>query len=397
MNQSKHLFVVFTLGVSLFKWHEIGILDREIQIYKSYIKEGWNITFLTYGDYKDREILNKFYGDRFQLIALKGRSNIFSKFDNQYINILYSIKAIFILFFYRKKIDLVKSSQLYGCWVCAIFSLINKKPWLSRTGYDFFAFLKFDISKKNNFFERMLKIFFLKWIHLIFGNMANSMIVSSEKDYENTNKWFNGEIIINKNWVYIPKFSSENFKIKSEKLVSNKKLKLIIIGRLEYQKRIDLAIDALNEAKIDFSLDIYGNGSQLLNLKKNINNSISKKIKFLGNLENKKLIKTMKNYDILISTSEIEGTPKVILEAMASGLIILARKCRGNSDLINNEKNGYLFDDKKSFLRILEDFRKIPSKEIENMLINNYTRICEKHCFEKFAELEISLAKKILK
>jgi len=39
--KKKTLFVVFTLGVSLLKWYELGIIKREIEIYKSYIKNGY--------------------------------------------------------------------------------------------------------------------------------------------------------------------------------------------------------------------------------------------------------------------------------------------------------------------------------------------------------------------
>ena len=49
----------------------------------------------------------------------------------------------------------------------------------------------------------------------------------------------------------------------------------------------------------------------------------------------------MITYNVLISPSEIEGTPKVILEAMASGLIVVARNCCGNRELIKNNKNGF--------------------------------------------------------
>lgn len=46
--------------------------------------------------------------------------------------------------------------------------------------------------------------------------------------------------------------------------------------------------------------------------------------------------------DIVISTSKQEGLPVNILEAMGTGLPIIATDCRGNRDLIHHGENGYL-------------------------------------------------------
>ena len=46
--------------------------------------------------------------------------------------------------------------------------------------------------------------------------------------------------------------------------------------------------------------------------------------------------------DIVISTSTQEGLPVNLLEAMGTGLPIIATDCRGNRDLIHHGENGYL-------------------------------------------------------
>ncbi|MER2173334.1 MAG: glycosyltransferase family 4 protein [Carnobacterium sp.] len=54
--------------------------------------------------------------------------------------------------------------------------------------------------------------------------------------------------------------------------------------------------------------------------------------------------------DIVISTSTQEGLPVNLLEAMGTGLPIIATDCRGNRDLIHHGENGYLVsleDDKR--------------------------------------------------
>ena len=395
MSRNKNLYVVFTLGVSLWKWNELGILQREIEIYKSYLNNGWGVTFVTYGDDRDKKILNSKFHNKFGLISLKGNSKLNLRFDNQYINIIYSLKAIILLLKNQEKINIIKSAQLYGCWVCAIVSFLTKTPWLSRTGYDFFKFLPFEIINKN-LLIKSLKIKFLRKIHLFFAKFANVMIVSSEEDFQNTKKWFDGKLIINKNWIYIPKILNQEFKDKIKNFKTKEIKKLIIIGRLENQKRIDIAIDAINKSKNIFYLDIYGKGSRKSFLEKKIREDIPSKIKFLGSCENKKLLKKMITYNVLISTSEIEGTPKVILEAMASGLIVVARNCCGNRELIKNNKNGFLFNNSYELRQILESLDSINENKIEKILKNNYLKILDEHCFEKFSKLEISVANNLL-
>ena len=393
---NKNLVIVFTLGVSLLKWQQQGIITRELEIYKRYKKDGWKITFITYGNSEDKAIIKNYFNSEYYVVPLRDDSyfgNIGK--NNQYINLIYSFKAIILLFKKKDQINIIKSAQLYGCWVCAIFSFLTKKPWLSRTGYDFFKFLPFEISNKNHFIKS-LKIKFLKIIHLFFAKIANVMIVSSEEDFLNSKKWFKGELIINKNWIYIPKIMNNDFKSKIKNFKTKEIKKLIIVGRLENQKRIDIAIDALNKSKNSFYLDIYGKGSKKSFLEKKLKEDTPSKIKFMGSCENKKLLKKMISYHVLISTSEIEGTPKVILEAMASGLIVVARNCAGNRELIKNNQNGFLFNNSSELLQILEDLNSLTEIKIENILKINYFKILNEHCLEKFSKLEISVANQLL-
>ena len=44
--------------------------------------------------------------------------------------------------------------------------------------------------------------------------------------------------------------------------------------------------------------------------------------------------------DIAISTSRQEGLPVNVMEAMATGLPLIVTDCRGNRDLVCNDKNG---------------------------------------------------------
>ena len=61
---------------------------------------------------------------------------------------------------------------------------------------------------------------------------------------------------------------------------------------------------------------------------------IENEIKFLGYRED--IPQLMKISDLAISTSKQEGLPVNLIEAMMSGLPIIATNCRGNRDVVNN-------------------------------------------------------------
>ena len=56
MNKSR-ILVIFTFGISLKNWKENGSLGREIQPYVFLANKGFEITFLTYGDREDYDIM----------------------------------------------------------------------------------------------------------------------------------------------------------------------------------------------------------------------------------------------------------------------------------------------------------------------------------------------------
>ena len=99
---------------------------------------------------------------------------------------------------------------------------------------------------------------------------------------------------------------------------------------------------------------------------------VEENVKFLG--YRKDIPKLLKISDLVVSTSKQEGLPVCLIEAMMSNLPIVATDCRGNRDLINNGKNGYIIKNEKEMKeRILEFTQKEKaSVKIENEDIEKY-------------------------
>lgn len=119
---------------------------------------------------------------------------------------------------------------------------------------------------------------------------------------------------------------------------------LLSVGELNKNKNHKLVIKALADLKDDtVHYLICGNGffeQDLMNLTQELR--IDKQVHFLG--FRKDVIRFCKTSDIFIFPSLREGLPVSVMEAMASGLPILASKIRGNIDLVDEDLGGLFFD-----------------------------------------------------
>lgn len=110
------------------------------------------------------------------------------------------------------------------------------------------------------------------------------------------------------------------------------KCKIIAVGRLCTQKRFDKIIKALTLVKEDVIVYIVGDGvlkEQLVDLahKEKVDN----KIEFLGALDN--VTSVIKQADLFLSTSDFEGLPTVLMEALLCNVPIVATDVCGNNDI----------------------------------------------------------------
>ncbi len=123
------------------------------------------------------------------------------------------------------------------------------------------------------------------------------------------------------------------------------KVRLLFVGRLVYQKGLDILLEALKKIKDKdlWSLDIIGDGPLKKEILKKVKNlQIDKNINFYGWQSRDKLIKIYKDNDIFLLPSRDEGMPNVMLEAMASGLAVIGTEVSGLQEVIINNQNGLL-------------------------------------------------------
>lgn len=120
----------------------------------------------------------------------------------------------------------------------------------------------------------------------------------------------------------------------------------LFVGRLIRRKGVDVLLRAWKEVIRDIpdaTLIVAGGGEEIESLKGLAESlGISTGVSFLGHVEPAELVEYYKTADLFVFPSRGEGMPNVILEAMSSGLPVVATAIGGIVDVITNGENGFL-------------------------------------------------------
>lgn len=144
-------------------------------------------------------------------------------------------------------------------------------------------------------------------------------------------------------------------------------VQLLFISRLMPQKGIDILIKACNvlntKGITNYKLTIVGEGhlkGLMFSLIDRFN--LKKKINFLGWKDLEELPEIYRRADIFILPSVMEGMSSVVLQAMASGLPIVASRVKGFEEVVEENINGLFaeYNNPNQFAEAIEKLIKSP-------------------------------------
>ncbi len=116
------------------------------------------------------------------------------------------------------------------------------------------------------------------------------------------------------------------------------------VGRLEPEKNQALLLHAAALVQGDFKLRIGGTGSLRAKLEQLVRQlGLSDKVELLGTLTREDVSSEMQSADAFVLSSDYENFPVTLLEALSSGLPVIATKCGGPEEIISNS-NGILVE-----------------------------------------------------
>ena len=119
---------------------------------------------------------------------------------------------------------------------------------------------------------------------------------------------------------------------------------ILSVGRVVYQKGFDLAMRALSQLKdLEWTWTIAGDGPQMATLKAMAEEyGVNDRIHFAGWLSSEQLKEQYSAANVFLFPSRHEGMPNAVLEAMASGLPVIATRIAGNEELVVDGETGRL-------------------------------------------------------
>lgn len=168
-----------------------------------------------------------------------------------------------------------------------------------------------------------------------------------------------------------------------------RKKKIVNVGRLVQQKRQDNLIRAfkiVNEMYPEYTLDIFGEGPEKENLNSLIKNlKLEHAVSLKGSVKN--LHDQIKDASIFVLTSDFEGMPNVLMEAMALGIPCISTDCPvgGPRALISHMENGLLVpvSDNEELVEAIELL--IKNKQMQEKFSKESIKVLEDYSLEKIS------------
>jgi len=232
---------------------------------------------------------------------------------------------------------------------------------------------------KDNKIQMLLaKVFFP-----LLYNRNNALFSNSKYINDDLRKTFGVNIPMKV--IYNPVETDENIRINLQSIYKTKPLKIINAGTIYSTKNQKLIIEAMALSKDgDFQLTILGNGplkDELQMLSNQLN--LSQYLNFVG------IVKNVTPYfldgDCFVLSSDTEGFPNVLLEALSLGLPTISTNCfSGPLEMLNgNEpvtiKKGHFYkakygilvnvNDKEGLNKAMEYFKNHPQERL------NYSKV----------------------
>ena len=254
-------------------------------------------------------------------------SNIWDKYGRKFKYFLALILLIKEIFNNKNLLVFSFQANIYCIIVCKLFGV----KVISRSN-----------SAPSGWSQNWLK----RNIFKIVLNLADKVMVNSKQFKKNLKKEFNVDAIC----IYNPLNTIEIKQKSKEKapsiFKSNKKLKILNIGRFTEQKDQETLLKSLNHLKKDLKFEavLIGKGVLKDNLKRYIKeNNLKNNIKILNFVENP--YKIIRQTDIFVLSSRYEGLPNVLLEALVLNKFVISSDCpTGPKEILLNGKGGLIFE-----------------------------------------------------
>jgi glycosyltransferase involved in cell wall biosynthesis len=349
-----HLLLFLTDRYSLKRWQEIGILDRELALYKHAAPKLDGVTIISYGDEQDQALLPE---GNFHLILAQSGLRAPAAIAAQ-------IKAAPWL---ASKSLLAKNNQVEGGLTALRTCRRLGIPFVARSGY-----LPTDCGEIATRYTHSSGL--SKAVNgtklFVLGQMEDRLFRGADRFIVTTEEM--RQILVQRggvdashgtilpNYVDIDRFHPDT-------RVPLDTPEVLFVGRFESQKNLPALVEAM--AGVPAVLHLVGDGSEQPTLAA-LAQKLGTNIRFTKRLPQEQLPSLMASASVFALPSHNEGNPKVLVEAMAAGAAIVGSDRPGIGNLLRHEDTGILTEtDPDSIKRGIQ--RVLDSQDLSDSLRHN--------------------------
>ena len=260
---------------------------------------------------------------------------------------------------HRIKLHKVKFIGIILFWIKSVYKLKKINPDISHVqgiSNGLPAFLVKKILNKHYIIWARGSDIYLSWqfktiiLKLVLKN-ADAVIALTEDMKKAIQKVYNENVFVIPNGVDLRNFENISQKNCRSKLAIKENKKIILfVGTLRPVKGVRYLVEAMEiiiQKNTNTRLMLVGDGEDRRKLEKLVKEFVlDEYVTFVGKVSNEKVPEYMVASDVFVLPSLSEGFPNVVLEAMASGLPIVATKVGGLPEIVKDRENGFLVEPK---------------------------------------------------
>lgn len=177
----------------------------------------------------------------------------------------------------------------------------------------------------------------LRGLRNVLYSMANGVVLQTQHN----KSYFSKKIQSKSTVIYNPVDLKEK---RGQALRTPKQDKIVCVGRLMPQKNQSVLLKAFALIQAQFptyKLVFYGDGPQRSSLEQEaIQLSVAERVVFAGNV--KDVFDKISDAKLFVLSSNYEGMPNALIEAMCLGLPVISTDVSGAEELITNGKSGFI-------------------------------------------------------
>ncbi len=323
----KRLALFLSNGKSLSWWKEKGLFSREIALYLRLLETGALDHILVFSfDARDRAFLAELAEQE----PLYRRLRLVAPYDGRFHRAAGLFWGVYAAARHRRTIataDVLKTNQVDSLAAALPAALLTGRPLVFRMGYQ--------LSRRFAMNGQKLPALLAGLLERCGYRVAKRVLVTSREmegrllaDPRLANK-----VVRTPTYVDVGLFTPVD--------AADFDRPLVAVGRLTPQKNLLALVRACAIAKV--GLTLVGEGELEAELRA-LADELGVPLHLAGTVPNEALPGLLRQHSLFILPSLHEGLPKVLIEAMAMGMICIGSRIDGITDLIRDGDNGYLID-----------------------------------------------------